>query len=87
MPSYTFIASAHAVCNAGLTPYLTDVDPYSMVITPEIAERALRQLPQQPAAVFVISALGAPPDVRHGGTSSTRTAFRWCSTPPPLPHR
>ena len=63
MPSYTFIASAHAVCNAGLTPYLTDVDPYSMVITPEIAEQALRQLPQQPAAVLVISAFGAPPDV------------------------
>jgi dTDP-4-amino-4,6-dideoxygalactose transaminase len=27
MPSFTFVASAHAVCNAGLIPYLTDVDP------------------------------------------------------------
>jgi dTDP-4-amino-4,6-dideoxygalactose transaminase len=63
MPSFTFIASAHAVCNAGLTPYLTDIDPYSMVITPKIAEDALRELPQRPAAVLVISAFGAPPDV------------------------
>ena len=63
MPSYTFIASAHAVCNAGLTPYLTDVDPYSLVLTPEIAESALRLLPEPPAAVLVISAFGAPVDI------------------------
>src|SRR5215471_5514329 len=63
MPSFTFVASAHAVCNAGLTPYLTDVDPYSMVITPQLAENALRELPERPAAVLVISAFGAPPDV------------------------
>jgi dTDP-4-amino-4,6-dideoxygalactose transaminase len=63
MPSFTFIASAHAVCNAGLIPYLTDVDPHSFVLTPEIAERALRALPEPPAAVLVISAFGAPPDI------------------------
>ena len=63
MPSFTFVASAHAVCNAGLIPYLTDVDPNSLVLTPELAERALNQLPESPAAVLVISAFGAPPDV------------------------
>jgi len=62
MPSYTFIASAHAVCNVGLIPYLVDIDPLSLVITPDIAARSLRELPEQPAAVLVISAFGAPPE-------------------------
>ena len=63
MPSFTFIASAHAVCNAGLTPYLLDVDERTLVLTPEIAAAALRNVPEQPAAILVISAFGAPPDV------------------------
>lgn len=63
MPSFTFVATAHAVCNAGLVPYLTDVNPDSLVLTPDIAERALRQLPRKPGAVVVVSAFGAPPDV------------------------
>jgi len=64
MPSFTFIASAHAVCNAGLTPVLLDVEEASFVLTPAIAASALADLPEPPAAVLVISAFGAPPDVR-----------------------
>ena len=63
MPSYTFVASAHAVCNAGLTPYLVDIDPTSLVLTPAIAAAALARMAEPPAAVLVISAYGAPPDV------------------------
>jgi dTDP-4-amino-4,6-dideoxygalactose transaminase len=63
MPSFTFVASAHAVCNAGMIPYFTDVDPQSLVLTPQIAEAALRQLPRKPGAVLVVSAFGAPPDI------------------------
>lgn len=63
MPSFTFIASAHAVCNAGLTPYLLDVDADTLVLTPALAERALRRMPAPPAAVLVISAFGETPDV------------------------
>lgn len=62
MPSYTFIASAHAVCNTGLTPYLLDVSERTLTLTPEIAKAALRDLGEQPAAVLVVSAFGAPPD-------------------------
>ncbi|MFX1762830.1 DegT/DnrJ/EryC1/StrS family aminotransferase [Paraburkholderia sp. A1RI-2L] len=62
MPSYTFIASAHAVCNAGLTPYLLDVSEQTLTLTPELARAALRELDEQPAAVLVVSAFGAPPD-------------------------
>ena len=65
MPSFTFVATAHAVCNAGLIPYLTDVDPHSLVLTPEIAEEALRKVPRKPAAVVVVSAFGAPPDLEN----------------------
>ncbi|MFL9907892.1 DegT/DnrJ/EryC1/StrS family aminotransferase [Paraburkholderia sp. RL17-337-BIB-A] len=62
MPSFTFIASAHAVCNAGLTPYLLDVCERSLMLTPEIVEAALEGLDELPAAVLVVSAFGAPPD-------------------------
>lgn len=64
MPSFTFIASAHAVCNAGLEPFLLDVEEADFVLTPAIAAAALPSLPAPPAAVLVISAFGAPPDVR-----------------------
>lgn len=63
MPSFTFIASAHAVCNAGLEPFLLDVDEADFVLSPDIAAAALASMPTPPAAVLVISAFGAPPDV------------------------
>lgn len=74
MPAFTFIASAHAVCNAGLTPYLLEADPHSLTLTPEIAAAALDSVPGPVAAVLVVSAFGAPPDLaawaafeeRHG---------------------
>ncbi|SAL72131.1 aminotransferase [Caballeronia peredens] len=62
MPSFTFVASAHAVCNVGLTPAFVDIDPVSLVLTPELVEAVLPRLPEQPAAVLVISAFGAPID-------------------------
>jgi dTDP-4-amino-4,6-dideoxygalactose transaminase len=64
MPAFTFIASAHAVCNAGLEPFLLDVDPGSLALTPEIVEAALPSLAEPPAAVLVVSAFGAPPDLK-----------------------
>lgn len=72
MPSFTFVASAHAVCNAGLDPFLTDVDEASFTLTPAIAEAALAALPVPPAAVLVVSAFGAPPDVAAWETFEAR---------------
>ncbi|AVQ82224.1 MULTISPECIES: DegT/DnrJ/EryC1/StrS family aminotransferase [unclassified Variovorax] len=63
MPSFTFIASAHAVCNAGLVPYLVETDPDSLALTPEIAKAALASIGDSVAAVLVVSAFGAPPDL------------------------
>lgn len=72
MPAFTFIASAHAVCNAGLTPYLLEVDPDTLVLTPELAEAALHELSEPPAAVLVVSAFGAPPDLAAWKTFEER---------------
>jgi dTDP-4-amino-4,6-dideoxygalactose transaminase len=63
MPAYTFIATAHAVVNAGLEPYLLDVDAQTLALTPAIAMAALPSLPELPAAVVVVSAFGAPPAI------------------------
>lgn len=63
MPSWTFIASAHAAANVGLTPYFTDVDPQSLALTPEIAARALQANPGDVAAVVVVSPCGAPIEI------------------------
>jgi hypothetical protein len=72
--AFTFIASAHAVCNAGLTPYLLETDPKSVTLTPEIAAAAFDAVPEPVAAVLVVGAFGAPQDLaawaaleeRHG---------------------
>lgn len=63
MPAFTFIASAHAVCNAGLTPFLLEADPNSLALTPEIAAAALDSVPGPISSVLVVSAFGAPPDL------------------------
>lgn len=72
VPSFTFIASAHAICNAGLEPFLLDIDEHSLALTPEIVASALPHLPEPPAAVLVISAFGAPPDI-HGWQAFEKT--------------
>ncbi|MFL1463226.1 DegT/DnrJ/EryC1/StrS family aminotransferase [Roseococcus sp. DSY-14] len=63
MPSFTFIATAHAVVNAGLSPVLADVDAGSLMLTPAVARAAIATLPQAPAAILPVSAFGAPPDL------------------------
>lgn len=75
MPAFTFVASAHAVCNAGLTPYLADIDPDSLALTPQIARHALESAPAPVAAVLVVSAFGAPPDLAAWAEFETQTGI------------
>jgi dTDP-4-amino-4,6-dideoxygalactose transaminase len=63
MPAFTFVASAHAVCNAGMRPHLLDVDPDHLILTPHIVLAALPTLRERPSAILVVSAFGAPPDL------------------------
>ena len=62
MPSFTFVASAHAARAAGLMPCFVDVEPGSWALTPELARAALRRLGGRVAAVMPVAVFGAPPD-------------------------
>lgn len=56
MPSWTFAATAHAACLAGLQPKFVDVDPHTGQLTPELAAEALDPTI---AAVVVVSPFGS----------------------------
>ncbi len=62
MPSYTFIATAHAVKNAGFEPFFLDTDVETLTLTPEIVRAAIVAY-GKPAAVIVVSPFGGPVDV------------------------
>ncbi len=62
LPSFTFVATAHAACFAGLKPFFVDVDDGSWALTPAIARQALREAPGPVSAVIPVSAFGAPVD-------------------------
>jgi dTDP-4-amino-4,6-dideoxygalactose transaminase len=62
IPSWTFVATAHAVSAAGLTPFLVDVDEGSWALTPEIARDALTRIDGPVAAVMPVAPFGAPMD-------------------------
>ena len=75
MPSYTFVATAHAVANAGFDPVLADIDPDTLMMTPETAERAMAELERPPAAVVPVSAFGAPLDMASWAAFRERHAI------------
>lgn len=64
-PGFTFVATAHAARQAGLTPWFVDVDPESWMLTPELVREALARAPGPVAAIVVVAAFGALPDL-HG---------------------
>src|SRR5262245_51115231 len=41
LPSFTFAATAHALCWQGLRPRFVDIDPLTLLMTPELAESAI----------------------------------------------
>jgi dTDP-4-amino-4,6-dideoxygalactose transaminase len=63
MPSWTFVATAHAVTAAGFTPYLVDVDESSWALTPAIALEAIARIARPVTAVMPVAPFGAPMDV------------------------
>ena len=62
MPSFTFVASAHAVVAAGMSPLFVDVDADSWSITTGQAAAAIEAADGPVAAVMVVSPFGAPVD-------------------------
>lgn len=62
MPSFTFVASAHAAVAAGMSPLFVDVDADSWAITTGQAAAAIEAADGPVAAVMVVSPFGAPVD-------------------------
>jgi dTDP-4-amino-4,6-dideoxygalactose transaminase len=62
MPSWTFAATAAAALWAGMEPYFLDVEAESWLITPERIKALAKK--RAIGAVIVVSAFGAPLDVK-----------------------
>lgn len=63
MPSWTFVATAHAARLAGLEPCFADVDPDSWALTPSIAATAVKAIDGPIAAVMPVCPFGCPQDL------------------------
>ncbi len=63
MPSWTFVATAHAAVQAGLMPWFLDADHDSWMLTPQTLEAALPRAPGPVSAVIIVAPFGRMPDV------------------------
>lgn len=63
MPAWTFVASAHAVRQAGLTPWFVDVDPDRWTLNPDQVRQSMAEAPGRVEAVMVVAAFGQPVDI------------------------
>lgn len=63
IPSWTFVATAHAVTAAGFTPHLVDIDEESWALTPAIALEAVSRIDGPVAAIMPVAPFGAPMNV------------------------
>ncbi|WP_374573308.1 DegT/DnrJ/EryC1/StrS family aminotransferase [Phenylobacterium sp.] len=63
MPSWTFVATAHAAIQAGLTPWFLDVDPATWMLDPERVREALPRAPGPVAVVMPVAPFGRPMDL------------------------
>ena len=63
MPSWTFVATAHAALQAGLEPWFADVDPDTMVLSAEAVRAMIAAEPGRVAAVVLIAPFGWMPEL------------------------
>ncbi len=63
VPSWTFVATAHAVVQAGLNPWFVDVDPETWMLDPEALRQLLWNAPGPVQAVIPVAAFGRVPDL------------------------
>jgi dTDP-4-amino-4,6-dideoxygalactose transaminase len=62
MPSWTFVATAHAAIQAGLTPWFLDVDPVTGVLDADHVRERLAHAPGPVSAVIPVAGFGQPLD-------------------------
>lgn len=65
LPAWTFVATAHAVVQAGLKPWFVDVDPATWMLDPASVVALSADLKRDVAAVIPVCAFGAMPDLAH----------------------
>ena len=63
MPAWTFVATAHAAIDAGLTPYFVDVDPETWMLDPAAVCAAIAAAPHEVGAIIPVAAFGRVPDL------------------------
>ncbi|HEX2817021.1 MAG TPA: DegT/DnrJ/EryC1/StrS family aminotransferase [Phenylobacterium sp.] len=63
LPAWTFVATAHAVVQAGLKPWFVDVDPATWMLDPARVAALSPDLSRQVVAVIPVCAFGAMPDI------------------------
>src|SRR6185312_12152017 len=63
MPAWTFVATAHAAIDAGLTPYFVDVDPVTWMLDPAATCAAIATAPGEVGAILPVAAFGQLPDL------------------------
>jgi len=75
MPAWTFVASAHAVVNAGLIPYFIDVDPESWALDAATVMDEIARAPAPVGAVIPVAPFGLPIDVPAWDTFRANTGL------------
>jgi dTDP-4-amino-4,6-dideoxygalactose transaminase len=65
LPSWTFVATAHAVIQAGFKPWFVDVDPETWMLDPATVVALTADLKREVAAVIPVCAFGAMPPLAH----------------------
>ena len=75
IPAWTFVATPHAVTQAGLVPYFVDVDPESWALDPDVLSRELARAPGKVSAVMPVAPFGRPIDVSLWDQFRARTGL------------
>jgi dTDP-4-amino-4,6-dideoxygalactose transaminase len=63
VPSWTFVATLHAIVTAGMIPWMVDVDPQTWMLDPERLKAQLYEAPGPVGAVIPVGAFGQTPDL------------------------
>lgn len=73
MPSLTFVATATAAMRAGHVPLFCDIDPDSLLLTPEIAESAIGR--ERVDVVMPVATYGCPCDAQAWDSFAKKTGL------------
>lgn len=74
LPALNFVAALTATIRIGLVPVIADIDPDAWIMTPAIAEQAVKQSGAQ--AILLLATFGQPLDTREWADFQNRTGIR-----------